>query len=341
MPMARSQNKVEYNSRPLSRRLFLKPKKQKGFTLVELLVALSMGLIVLTVMFTMFRTSNRSYILQDYVAEMQQNLRVGMHSMSRDIRMAGCGMNLLLNLVPSIEVFNGSSWSYVTAISGTNSSTGPDRIDMFIGDINSGEYDALITHPMPDASAELNVDKVGTFNDGDHVIVTNGIHAALFVVSAVQGAALKIQHNPAESLFNPPAAFKAFPHGGGYGTGSRLYNFGALRFVSYYIDNTTDPDHPVLMADLHLPSGPQVIADNIEDIQFHYFLEDGTDTDNPAGNEGKIRSVRMTIVARTAEQDFDTVKFTPPIVEDHDPGTVPPDGYRRRVLSSIIKVRNL
>ena len=76
-----------------------KRKPKAGFTLIELLVALAIGSIVLTVMFTMFRSSNRSYITQDYVAEMQQNLRVAMLYVSRDVRMAGLGINLMTGLV--------------------------------------------------------------------------------------------------------------------------------------------------------------------------------------------------------------------------------------------------
>ena len=321
---------------------FRRSKSRPGFTLVELLVAMAMGLIVLTVMFTMFRTSQRSYTLQDYVAEMQQNLRVAMYSVSRDLRMAGCGVNLLNQLVPTVEVYNSGAWNNLQGVTATNSTTGPDRIELFIGDIQSGEYDATITKAMPDASAILDVDTVANFEEGDWVIISNGVNAALFQVTHVSLASLDIQHNPGgDAPYNPPAAFKAFPHGGGYTMGSRLYNFGNGRWVTYYID-TTDPDHPTLVADLHDPSGvPAVVAENIEDMQFHYFLADGTDTDNPSGDENNIRAIRVTFSARTDAQDMDAASvFNPLVVEDHDPGAVGNDGYRRRLLSTIIKVRN-
>jgi prepilin-type N-terminal cleavage/methylation domain-containing protein len=321
---------------------FRRSKSRPGFTLVELLVAMAMGLIVLTVMFTMFRTSQRSYTLQDYVAEMQQNLRVAMYSVTRDLRMAGCGVNLLNQLVPTVEVFDGenSTWKNLQGITATNSTTGPDQIDLFIGDIQSGEYDATIRENMPDASADLKVDTTANFQIGDMVIISNGINAALFVVSLPQPAALAIQHRPAISIFNPPAAFKNFPHGGGYAQGSRLYNFGNGRWVTYYID-TTDPDHPKLMADFHDTNPDVVVADNIEDMQFHYFMADGSDTDNPAGDEDNVRAIRVTFSARTDAVDRDAATvFRPVTIEDHVIGAVSPDGYRRRLLSTVIKVRN-
>ena len=320
---------------------FRQSRSRPGFTLVELIVAMAMGLIVLTVMFTMFRTSSRSYTLQDYVAEMQQNLRVAMSSVSRDLRMAGCGINLLSQLVPTVEVYNENigSWTNLQGITATNSTTGPDQIEMFIGDIQSGEYEATITSPMPDASSILNVDTMANFKKYDMVIISNGVNAALFQVTA-EPVALNIQHNSGLSDWNAPAAFKAFPHGGGYGTGSRLYNFGSVRWVTYFID-LTDPDHPTLVVNTHEKDGIHVIADNIEDMQFHYFMADGSETDNPAGAENNVRAIRATFSARTDALDRDAATvFRPVTIEDHVIGAVAPDGYRRRLLSTIIKVRN-
>lgn len=61
----------------------------RGFTLVELMIALALGLVLLSSMYGVFETQNRSYTIQDQVAEMQQNVRTGMDMMIRDIRMAG------------------------------------------------------------------------------------------------------------------------------------------------------------------------------------------------------------------------------------------------------------
>jgi len=60
-----------------------------GFTLVELMIALSVGLVLLSGMYGVFAMQNRSFAIQEQVAEMQQNVRAGMDMMVRDIRMAG------------------------------------------------------------------------------------------------------------------------------------------------------------------------------------------------------------------------------------------------------------
>jgi hypothetical protein len=192
---------------------------------------------------------------------------------------------------------------------------------------------------MPDASSELKVDSTDAFEEGDFVVISNGLNAALFVVSEVQAVSLKLQHNPAESVFNPPAAFKNFPHGGGYEHGSRLYNFKNFRWLTYYIDQT-DPEHPMLMVNDHKGGGAQVVAEDIEDMQLYYYLKDGTETDDPTGSEDDIRAIRVSFVARTGKSDKNApTAFSPMSVEDH---VVPVsyDGYRRAPLQSVIQLRN-
>ncbi|MBA7636515.1 hypothetical protein ES703_44135 [subsurface metagenome] len=62
---------------------------KKGFTLVELLIAIAISGIVAGAIFTAFQSQQKSYLVQDQVAEMQQNLRAAMDIMVREIRMAG------------------------------------------------------------------------------------------------------------------------------------------------------------------------------------------------------------------------------------------------------------
>jgi len=66
----------------------------KGFTLIELLVAMTVGLVVMAGVSMTFRSQQKSYLLQEQMAAMQQNLRAAMFHMEREIRMAGCDPNL-------------------------------------------------------------------------------------------------------------------------------------------------------------------------------------------------------------------------------------------------------
>lgn len=66
-----------------------KSSKSNGFTLVELLVAMAISGIVAGAIFTAFQSQQKSYLIQDQVIGMQQNLRAAMYIMVREIRMAG------------------------------------------------------------------------------------------------------------------------------------------------------------------------------------------------------------------------------------------------------------
>lgn len=62
---------------------------KKGFTLVELLIALAISGIVLASIYTAFQSQQNSYIAQDQVSEMQQSVRAGLDMMLREIRLVG------------------------------------------------------------------------------------------------------------------------------------------------------------------------------------------------------------------------------------------------------------
>jgi len=64
------------------------------------------------------------------------------------------------------------------------------------------------------------------------------------------------------------------------------------------------------------------VAENVESLQFGYFDKNGNVTSNPPD----IRMVKVTVTAKTNKSD-----------PEYKGG----DGFRRRILSSYIKVRNM
>ena len=60
-----------------------------GFTLVELMITLAIAGIIVSAIYSAYTAQQRTYLAQEQVAEMQQNLRAGLILMARDIRMAG------------------------------------------------------------------------------------------------------------------------------------------------------------------------------------------------------------------------------------------------------------
>lgn len=62
---------------------------EKGFTLVELLVAMSVGIIALAAFYGVFTIQNKRFNVEEQIVEMQQNVRAGIETMTMDVRMAG------------------------------------------------------------------------------------------------------------------------------------------------------------------------------------------------------------------------------------------------------------
>lgn len=67
----------------------MKPSDCRGFTLIEILIALAISAILLTGVYTTFQSQQKAYSAQDQVSAMQQNLRGAVYLMQREIRLAG------------------------------------------------------------------------------------------------------------------------------------------------------------------------------------------------------------------------------------------------------------
>ena len=62
----------------------------QGFTMVELLVAMTVSLLALGAIYSTFLNQQKSYVVQGETAAMHQNIRAAMFYLQREIRMAGC-----------------------------------------------------------------------------------------------------------------------------------------------------------------------------------------------------------------------------------------------------------
>ena len=66
-----------------------KQSKQQGFSLVEIMIASALGLILTGAAIQFMVSSNQTYQVSDDLARVQENGRVAMDMLARDIRMAG------------------------------------------------------------------------------------------------------------------------------------------------------------------------------------------------------------------------------------------------------------
>jgi len=70
-------------------------RKNNGYTLVELMVALVLTSIATVGIYRGFTSITTANEVQEQVIELQQNLRIGLHRMIKEIRMAGYDMKYL------------------------------------------------------------------------------------------------------------------------------------------------------------------------------------------------------------------------------------------------------
>ena len=302
---------------------------QKGFTLIEMLIALAISAVLLASIYNVFISQRKIYSIREQVAEMQQNVRAGMVIMVREIRTAGYSLSS-----GRISYYNGTTTAYIDAITPTNSTSGPDGITVLYGD---SSCTTSITSAMPSSSAILNVSSTDCFAVDDLIIISNGKDASLLEVTQVLAGPKKLQHNPGGGSINPPGGHNIFPPGG-YGSGSSVLK---LKYLAFRV-NTTTAAHPTLEIDADGPLGGgsfEPLAENIEDLQIAYQLDTGAWSSAPA-DPSTIRTVRLNIRGRTINEDRDWSSGQRPALEDHAAATGN-DGYRRMLLRSEVKVRNL
>ena len=65
-------------------------RNRDGFTLLELLVAIALSVIIMAAIYSTYYSQQKSFLVQEQLAAMEQNLRAAMFYMETDMRMAGC-----------------------------------------------------------------------------------------------------------------------------------------------------------------------------------------------------------------------------------------------------------
>ncbi len=73
----------------MSRSLDISISRARGFSLVELMVAVVIGLLVLAAVTTVMVNSKKNYTIQDSLARLQENARVAVDFLTHDLRMTG------------------------------------------------------------------------------------------------------------------------------------------------------------------------------------------------------------------------------------------------------------
>lgn len=340
----------------------------RGFTLVELMVAITIGLIILAAVSSIFVSAKRSYNEQDRQAKMQENARFALHFLMYDLRHAGyygclddvnadtvnntLNSGLFLNALFPIEgldnVTAGSQW-YPSADGTSIPANILPNTDALVLRMALPTSAINIASPMPNTSAILKVDALGGINDGDVIMLSDCASADVMQVTAVNGTAFTIQHNTGDSD-PPPGNATQFL--------SKPYSPPAsvMRFTSrmYYLGRRTDGTNIPGLWRQDNTSAAEELVEGVEHMHITY----GIDTDNPmddvpnvylrAGQAGlqtpaewaRVRAVRIGLLVRTPsnkDQDKD-------IINNWDVNGEPvavSDNHRRRLFHVTVQLRNM
>lgn len=108
---------------------------KEGFTLLELLIAITIGGMVLAGIVVSYHSQVRAHVTQETVVDMQQNLRGAMYHISREIRMVG--FDLTGNANAGIQTAQNNTITITMDIHDNLDNDGDSDIDEFDEEGNS------------------------------------------------------------------------------------------------------------------------------------------------------------------------------------------------------------
>ena len=320
--------------------------RRSGFTLIELLTAVTIIALITVGLGQLVIFNDRAYQNVDQTTDAQQSLRAVVDLMERDLRHTGM-------LVPE-----------VTSACGVDSTSGPDRLyttdwqavepgsdliayggaqilapSSFSGTVLLN-LNSLILEPAPPLRAAYDVNNDGT-NDSDFRVGAGAIIAS--TTSPGRGTACgtvtAVDVGGSRITVELAATFASTAPGGD--------SFVAVPANEYRV-----------VGDRIFWSG-MLLSHGVEDFQVAYiFDEDGDnvidagetrgDGQNPNPNyvssarpASELREVRASFVTRTRLEDQEWTQGQPLATENRVLGGPPNDGFRRRLITTRVRLRNV
>lgn len=324
--------------RPLRRRR--RRRAQAGFTLIEMMVSLVLFSFAIAGVLAVAVAMVNGFREQRLSVNTEAASRSAMDFMSDGLRGASPAVTTGVIYHPDPD-----GTCIDKAFNLINSPSQPDELQVVFA------YGSVVTssRAIYTGGTTLEVADASELSAGDSVLITDHAVGHLFKITGISTNELT---GSITCSANIPT--------GGYKAGSIVVR--ALDVV-FYIENLDniptlwmDPDPGALV------SAAEPLAEGIEDMQIAVAMDTGTDgvseigvaagddewIHNVAGETlpltGAFRAVRITFIAQGIGKASGAVTTTGssyrPAAEDR-PVAASPDNYRRRVLTSIVEVRNL
>jgi prepilin-type N-terminal cleavage/methylation domain-containing protein len=315
-------------------------KPEQGFTLVELMIALVLGLIVTGGVVAVFVQSRQSFRVDEQVARMQDEARFALDEISRDVRMA----NYLAEPLVPAAVFPDFG-----LVVGTDCGV-PAQPNWIMGftDAVTGEINSLTgvdNATAATASASFSCIAATEIRPNTDVVGVKRVAGDFTAPANLQNGTTYIRSNGTFGLLHtqPPAGLVPPP-----------FQDWEYRPRVYYIrtfSNAPGDGIPALCRKVLTGGTPpsmttECIAQGIEDLQIEYGLD--TDGDAKANRYltsptltqlQQVVSARISLLARTQEIDTRYTDARTYSVSNA-PAYTPNDNFRRRVYSTTVTVHN-
>lgn len=269
---------------------FQAPARMAGMSLMEILIAMAIGLIGIVVI-TQTYLVNESYKRSTTSAGgAQTNGSLALFSIERDARMAGWGVAWSAPLGCS-----GVRWHYngdysnppggglplltLAPVLITDGGAGPDTITILYGTGTERVIPATLSKTMAAPGDAIEVDNPQGFSDspGDLILLVQGNTCSMVQVTQVQPAAGQLLHVAAVTAPYNPAGGGALP---AYPAGAQVFNLGRPVVNTYSIANNALQLASLFSATsstvvpAYTPT-PFTIVDNIVDLQAEYGKDNG------------------------------------------------------------------
>lgn len=351
--------------------------RQRGISLVEMMVSMAIGLIIVSAMGFVFVSSTRVFRALEASSRIQENVRYAFERMSHDVRMAGfagCSYQTVANVLNSP-----TGWQYNLfgrAVHGTEAGgTFPTGVSnvlrgdglTILGADNAQEY--IVSSHNP-SSAQFQLTANHNIKQGEILVVTDCSHAAVFQMTNVNNnnTIATVNHNTGNST-TPGNCTKGFglpvdcgnTNGVAYtfAPGSRLLR---LQSVTYYI-RANAVGEPALYRQIlgaaagNATSTAEELVEGIEDLQVLYGVDtsgtaDGvvdtyvTATQVPTTAPGatldaqwaRVLAVRASLIAVSSASQEVLSQIVP--IQFNGATVTPVDRRMRKVFTTTIAVRN-
>lgn len=247
---------------------------QNGFSIVEVLIAVSILSLVLSGLYNVFNSQYRSFEAQRDVLVTQRDIRASLSLLERDIRMAGFGVPRGNNPVAALQ----------DGIVGN--ATAPDTVSI---NFSPGPFTLLTSSTVtsPGVDNNVRVDSVAAFQVGDTINIINNSDNNRIGTYVIKGI----------DTGNVTLSLNADPSGAGIKAGDFVARDFKTITYSTAIDAGTGR-RKLLRGDGVVQS---TIIDGVVNFQLSYILDDKSEVTSPA-NLSAIRRIRIDLIAQTIKE---------------------------------------